>query len=207
MPERAPTAVPQEHPFERFADQLPAVLFAVEDGRPVYVRGACLELLGDPGETYVGDRARWERDSAGLHAITSAGDGEHPARTYGVLLAAGPGRDEVTALPGRGLLLEHLELATARARHTDGRVVLLHVALDGLDLVSAGLGRAAHDQVVREVARRVRATVSDTALVAALGDGELAVMLADLDGGAAQVAETVAGQVMIAAGQPLDVDD
>lgn len=119
---------------------------------------------------------------------------------------AEPARDPVTGLPTRALLLEHLGLATARARQQDHRVVVLHAGLMGLDLVGAGLGRSAHDEVCREVSARVRQTMPDTALVASVGDGELAVLLADVDGDPHLLAETAAGQVMVAAGQPLEVD-
>jgi predicted signal transduction protein with EAL and GGDEF domain len=47
---------------------------------------------------------------------------------------------------------------------------------------------------VREVARRLVATLPSTTLVATAGDGELAVLLADLDGDPHRDAETAAGQ-------------
>lgn len=206
MPEPAPAPTP--HPFAELGEHLPAVLFVLDhEGRPLQVEGACTELLGAPGDRYVGDRWSFERDAAELHATTTTVHTEDGARrTYGVLVPSTPGRDPVTHLPARALLLEHLRLATARARHGDGRVVVLHVALDGLDLVGAGLGRDAHEQVVREVATRVRQAVSDTALVASVGDGELVVMLADLGADAAHSAEAAAGQAIVAAGLPLEVD-
>ena len=199
-PDRAET-------LERFVNSVPAVLFATEDGRPVQVDGACVELLGRPGEDYIREPWRWERDRAELHAVTTSQETDDGVRrTYGVLVAPDPSRDGATSLPGRGLLREHLHLACARARKDDRRVVLLQVALDGLDLVGAGLGRAAQEEVLREVGRRVRAAVPDTALVAATGDGELAVMLADLEGNAEHTAETTAGELVVAAGRPLEVE-
>ena len=197
---------PTTPPLAELSDRLPAVVFVAEEGRPVQMEGACEELLGESKERYLAEPWLWERDRAGLHAVTRhvVEDGVH--RTYGVLVAADPGRDGITELPGRGLLLEHLRLAAARARQQDGRIALLHVGLEGLDLVNAGLGRAAYEQVLREVTRRIRAAMPETALLAALADGELAVMLTDLDGGAEQVAETAAGQVMVATGQPLEIE-
>lgn len=207
MPE--PASATDAHPLAELAGNLPAVLFVLDHaGRPVHLEGACTELLGAPADRYLTDRWAFERDAAPLHATTTTA--LHPEtgarRTYGVLVSAAPGRDPVTNLPGRALLLEHLKLATARARSGDGRVVVLHIALDGLDLVGAGLGRAAHEQVVREVAARVRNAAADTALVASVGDGELVVMLADLEADAAHRAEAAAGQAIVAAGRPLEVD-
>src|SRR3712207_8724512 len=57
------------------------------------------------------------------------------------------------------------------------RVAVLHVGLEGLDLVGAGLGRVAYEEVVRAVAQRIARTLPSTTLVAAAGDGELAVLL------------------------------
>ena len=189
-------------PLDQLVERIPAVVFVAEDGRPVHVDGACTELLGQPGELYVREPWRWDRDREGLHEVTTTVD----SRTYGVLLAEDPGRDGITALPGRTLLLEHLRLATARARASDDHVVVLHVGLDGLDLVAAGLGHDARGTALREVAARLRQSLGDTALVAGVGDGEFAVMLGDIEGAAESTAETAAGAVIVAAAQPLEVD-
>ena len=194
--------MPDLQDLERLVEKIPAVVFVSERGKPVHVDGACLELLGEPGERFVREPWRWEEARSGLHAITST-SGE---RTYGVLVEGDPSRDEVTHLPGRPLLLEHLRLATARARASDDHVVLLHVGLDGLDLVTAGLGHAARDEALREVAGRVKEALSDTALVASSGDGQLAIMLADVEGAAEQLVETAAGAVIVAAGRPLSIE-
>ena len=198
--------VVDQHPLAGLAEHVPAVLFVEEDRRLVYVSPAAPALLGGPAEQYLTDRAAWDRDRARLHELTTTVEADGVRRTYGVLVTGDPARDRVTLLPARALLLEHLRLATARARQQERRVAVLHVGLDGLDLVAAGLGRDAHDQVVREVAHRVRATMPDTALVASLGDGEIAVLLADVDGDPHVLAETAAGYVVTAAAQPLTVE-
>ena len=196
----------EHHPLADLVEHLPGVLFAVEEGRPVYVSPSSTALLGRPPEDYLADRRAWERDSARLHQLSTTVDHGGLTRTYGLLVASDPARDPVTLLPSRSLLLEHLRLATARARQQDRRVAVLHAGLDGLDLVAAGLGRDAHAAVVREVAHRVRATMPDTALVASLGDGEIAVLLADVEGDPHALAETAAGHIVTAAAQPLKVD-
>jgi diguanylate cyclase (GGDEF)-like protein len=195
-----------EHPLAELVEHVPAVLFAVEDGRLAYVSPASAELLGRPPGDYLADGRLWERDSARLHELSTTVEAGGRRRKYGALVASDPARDPVTLLPSRALLLEHLRLATARARQQDRRVAVLHAGLDGLDLVAAGLGREAHATVVREIAHRVRTTMPDTALVASLGDGELAVLLADVDGDPHALAETAAGHIVTAAAQPLRVD-
>jgi len=193
------------HPLAALVAHVPAVLFAAVDGRLTYVSAGASDLLGHPPEHYLADRRAWDRDSARLHELSTTVEEGGRRHTYGVLVAADPARDPVTLLPSRALLLEHLRMATARARQQDRRVAVLHAGLDGLDLVAAGLGRDAHADVVREVAHRVRTTMPDTALVASLGDGELAVLLSDVEGDPHALAETAAGHIVTAAAQPLTV--
>jgi len=194
------------HPLAELADRVPAVLFVCDDGRPRYISAGATDLLGETPERYLAEPWRWERDRGRLHEVSTTvlEDGIH--RTYGALVAIDPARDPVTKLPGRGLLHDHVTLAAARARQADGTVALLHVGIEGLDLVAAGLGRAAHDEALREIATRVRAALPDTAMVAAPADGELTVMLADLDKAPDGVAEATAGQLLEAASQPLRID-
>ncbi len=205
MADDRPPAAPAAHPFAGLAERVPAVLFVAEEGRPVQVGGACEELLGRPGDDYVREPWRWDRDRRGLHEVSTTEDGG-ARRTYGLLVAGDPSRDAVTGLPGRGMLLEHARLAAARAADQDRRVALLHVVLERLELVTAGLGREAHEEVLRQLVRRMRDAVPPASLLASVGDGELAVLLADLDGSAEQVAEAVAGQLIVVAGRPLKVD-
>ncbi len=191
-----------EHPLHELAERVPAVLFVAEHGKPVFVSPAVQQLLGNPAEHYLAHPIAWERDKQGLHEVSVIVD----QRTYGALVTADPGRDPLTGLPARGLLLEHTRAAVARARSSDRSVALLHAGLDGLDLVNAGLGRQAHDTVVEQIAARVREAMPDTAIVGSLADGELGVLLADVRGDPNALVEAAAGQLIVAAGRPLEVD-
>jgi diguanylate cyclase (GGDEF)-like protein len=194
---------PTTHPLAELAERLPAVLFVAEHGRPTFVSAASTTLLGRPPEDYLADPIAWERDKQALHEVATT-DGSH--RTYGALVAANLALDPLTGLPARGLLLEHVRAAVARARQTDRAVAVLHAGLDGVDLVAAGLGRPAYEEVIREVAARVREAMPETAIVASLADGELGVLLSDVDGDPAALVEAVAGHVIVAAGRPLEVE-
>ncbi|HEX8206556.1 MAG TPA: EAL domain-containing protein [Solirubrobacteraceae bacterium] len=193
---------PALHPLRDLADRVPAVLFVAERGRLLYVSPAARELLGRPPEDYLADTTAWEEDKQALHEVSTTTDG----RTYGALVGTDPSLDTATGLPARGLFLEHVRAALARARPADKAVAVLHAGLDGLDLVAAGLGREAYEQVIAEVAARVREALPDTAIVGSLADGELAVLLADLEGDPTPFAETVAGHLIVAAESALEVD-
>lgn len=197
------SADPVLHPLRDLAERVPAVLFVAESGRLLYVSPASRTLLGRPPGDYLADATAWHRDKERLYEVSTAQDG----RTYGALVATDPAHDAVTGLPARGLFLEHVRAAIARARPEDRSVAVLHAALDGTEMVAAGLGRAAYETVLADVARRVRAALPETAIVASLADGELAILLADVEGDPAQLAETVAGHVIVAAGRPLTAGD
>jgi diguanylate cyclase (GGDEF)-like protein len=114
--------------------------------------------------------------------------------------------DDLTGLPDRSLLREHLGLALARARDDDSEVALLHVGLDDFRLVNDSLGYEAGDGVLREVASRLRGGLRRTNVVARPGGDRFCVMIADLDRSAADVIEIVVGQIMAAVEEPLSVN-
>jgi diguanylate cyclase (GGDEF)-like protein len=199
------TAPSIDHPLRDLAERVPAVLFVAEQGQPTYVSAAATALLGRAPEVYLADAIAWERDKQRLHEISTTVDENGVPRTYGALVPVNAALDPLTDLPSRGLLLEHARAAIARARQADQNVALMHAGVDGLDLVAAGLGRDAYEEVIREVAARVRDAMPDTAIVASLADGELGILLADVSGDPHALVEAAAGHVMVAAGRALEV--
>ena len=115
--------------------------------------------------------------------------------------------DALTRLPNRALLREHLELAIARAQEEDREVALLHMDLDQFRLVNDSLGHAAGDEVLRQVAARIRDLTLATNLLARHGDDEFLILVPDLKKGThQQVAEIVAGQIAVALQDPFRID-
>ena len=116
------------------------------------------------------------------------------------------GYDELTGLLNRHLLSEHLGVAVERARQTDRQLALLHLDLDDFKLVNESLGPPAADEVLRQVAQRLRDLTRPVDLVARPGGDEFCVLLADIDGDAEDVAEIVAGQISVALEHPFSVE-
>ncbi|WP_328984923.1 diguanylate cyclase domain-containing protein [Thiorhodovibrio winogradskyi] len=85
--------------------------------------------------------------------------------------------DDLTKLPNRALFKEHLEQGQARARRAETRLALLFIDLDGFKAINDSLGHEAGDQVLREVARRLKSRVREQDLVARLGGDEFALLL------------------------------
>jgi diguanylate cyclase (GGDEF)-like protein/PAS domain S-box-containing protein len=101
--------------------------------------------------------------------------------------------DPLTGLPNRSTLEEHLARDLARAERSGDVVAALYIDLDRFKLVNDSLGHAAGDQVLVEVARRIRALTRGGDLLARLGGDEFMLACPGVD---AAAAEAVAAKVL-----------
>jgi diguanylate cyclase len=114
--------------------------------------------------------------------------------------------DELTGLPNRRLLGEQLDLALARARRGGLGVALLCLDLDNFKHVNDTLGHAYGDDLLAEIAHRLRAGARETDVVARVGGDEFVILLADLDvQEAPELAEGVARRVREALATPMAI--
>ena len=88
--------------------------------------------------------------------------------------------DELTGLPNRALMLERLRDSLRRAAGRGRLVGVLFLDLDRFKIVNDSLGHAAGDDLLREVARRIRETVRPDDTVARLGGDEFVVIMNDM---------------------------
>jgi PAS domain S-box-containing protein len=127
--------------------------------------------------------------------------------------------DELTGLPNRRLLVEHLRLALARARRSNRLVATLFVDLDRFKRINDTLGHAMGDRVLQVVADRLRACVRESDVlgrpespdgqhakhaVGRFGGDEFILVLADLHRGID--ADTVARRILRALEEPLAIE-
>ncbi|MEH6565934.1 MAG: EAL domain-containing protein [Halopseudomonas sp.] len=85
--------------------------------------------------------------------------------------------DALTQLANRSLFNERLQDATSRARQHEHQVALLHIDLDRFKQINASLGHAVADNLLQEVARRLRAAVQPQNLLARLSADEFVVII------------------------------
>jgi diguanylate cyclase (GGDEF)-like protein/PAS domain S-box-containing protein len=100
--------------------------------------------------------------------------------------------DPLTSLPNRRYLVEQLDLSLARARRQQSAVALLSIDLDRFKEVNDTLGHAFGDDVLAEVAKRLRAGARTNDVVARMGGDEFVILLSDLP---VDDAETIAAGV------------
>ncbi len=122
--------------------------------------------------------------------------------------------DALTGLPNRAMFREHLDIALARAERSGRGVAVLFVDLDDFKLVNDSFGHGAGDELLIEVAARLRDATRDTDVVARQGGDEFLILVADLTvGGAdedfdiAELALSVADQLRNALSQPFELVD
>ena len=89
--------------------------------------------------------------------------------------------DPLTGLPNRTLLMERVEIAFAESAATGQPFAMLICDLDDFKLVNDGLGHPAGDQLLVEVARRLRTSVRERDTVARFGGDEFVVVINNAD--------------------------
>jgi len=113
--------------------------------------------------------------------------------------------DSLTGLPNRSLFFQSAGDMIRRAGRHERRMALLFVDLDRFKSVNDSLGHQAGDQVLTEVASRLRAALREFDVVARLGGDEFAIMLDDIENDAtagavsAKLLESLAEPIVVAA--------
>ena len=88
--------------------------------------------------------------------------------------------DALTDLPNRILLQDRLEQSIQRAQRSGDRFAVLLIDLDGFKPVNDEYGHLAGDQVLQEIARRLKAQLRVTDTAARLGGDEFVVIVSDV---------------------------
>ena len=105
--------------------------------------------------------------------------------------------DALTGLPNRSLFFDRLNQAVISARREGGLLALLFVDLDRFKAVNDTFGHVLGDEMLQEVAERLKICVRDSDTVARLGGDEFVVLAHDIAevNDAALVAEKIIDQM------------
>jgi diguanylate cyclase (GGDEF)-like protein len=88
--------------------------------------------------------------------------------------------DALTDLPNRLLFTEHLLPELAQARRQSRPLAVLFLDLDNFKVINETLGHAAGDQLLQEVARRLKTGLRESDTVARVGGDEFSILLPEL---------------------------
>ncbi|MBM6551952.1 putative bifunctional diguanylate cyclase/phosphodiesterase [Marinomonas ostreistagni] len=126
-------------------------------------------------------------------------------RDYEVALYRLQNYDELTDLPNRHLLYQQLERAHKMATQRQRRYGILYLDLDGFKVVNDTFGHRLGDQLLQEVANRIKATIPSRSCLYRLGGDEFVVVLEHVQG--VDELERIAHSINAAAATPYPVSD
>lgn len=113
--------------------------------------------------------------------------------------------DFLTGLPNRTLFMEHLNCALAQARRLHAKTGVLFLDLDRFKNVNDSLGHTAGDQLLKEVAERLKLCMRESDTVARIGGDEYTVLLTHISH--ADDASKIAKKIMAALQRPYIINN
>jgi diguanylate cyclase (GGDEF)-like protein/PAS domain S-box-containing protein len=101
--------------------------------------------------------------------------------------------DSLTGLPNRSMLQDRVAQAISRAERSEKKLAVMFIDIDNFKNINDTLGHDVGDDLLREVARRLRMSVRGHDTIARQGGDEFIVLLEELDGqrGAGRVAQKI----------------
>ncbi|MEY2619630.1 MAG: regulator, domain-like protein [Pseudomonadota bacterium] len=186
-------------------DRLDQIRYALAQWQPVRVDLINYRRDGEPFWVDLDISPVWDKSRRLTHWVAVGRDvterkaAEHKIRYLAFY-------DALTGLPNRQLLLERLQATLERRAGAQGGA-LMFIDLDNFKVLNDTLGHQKGDQLLQQVARRLRACVSPEDTVARLGGDEFVVLLEPVSPSAAtpdtgDEAAAVADRIRRALGEP-----
>lgn len=112
--------------------------------------------------------------------------------------------DALTGLPNRSLLHDRLDQALTQATRSEHRLAVMFLDLDRFKRVNDTLGHDVGDQLLKQVAERLREAVRAADIVSRLGGDEFVVILPEIQD--EQDASRVAQKILAALAPPVNIN-
>ena len=120
------------------------------------------------------------------------------------LLADMATHDFLTELPNRVLLIDRFEVALAQAQRKEYKLAIMSLDLDRFKEVNDTMGHSVGDEVLKQVARKLSATVRSSDTVARLGGDEFLLLLQEIHD--LQDATTIAEKIVHLFKEPFTIE-
>ncbi len=112
--------------------------------------------------------------------------------------------DALTELPNRAMFQEYLSSELIRTAREYTRFALMYLDLDKFKYVNDSLGHLVGDELLKEVANRLRASVRRSDLVSRLGGDEFTVLLSNIS--RSDVVGQIAQKIIDTVSEPISID-
>jgi diguanylate cyclase (GGDEF)-like protein/PAS domain S-box-containing protein len=112
--------------------------------------------------------------------------------------------DQLTGLPNRALLNERFSFALSRAQRNKEKIAVMFLDLDRFKNINDTLGHSIGDQLLLEIAFRIKASIRDQDTVSRLGGDDFILVLPDID---ADGATHVAGKLIAEISKPCHIEN
>ncbi|MBQ0743281.1 MAG: diguanylate cyclase [Pseudomonas sp.] len=113
--------------------------------------------------------------------------------------------DHLTGLPNRALFLDRLQNSLQRAQRDDLRLAVLYLDMDNFKQINDTFGHSTGDQLLQEVAQRLKQCVRESDTIGRLGGDEFAVLLGNI--GKSGDATLVAEKILAKLSNPYSLND
>jgi len=113
--------------------------------------------------------------------------------------------DQLTALPNRQLFFSRLQHAVAQARRHAHYVAVFFLDLDGFKRINDTLGHRVGDQLLQEVAQRLKNNLRESDTIARLGGDEFTIILSEMT--QTKSATLVAQKILHLFQEPIEIGD
>jgi len=113
--------------------------------------------------------------------------------------------DTLTNLPNRMLFMDHLNLELAEARRNHKMLAVMFLDLDNFKNINDTLGHSMGDELLKEVAGRLKTCIRETDTIARIGGDEFNILLADISH--ADDAVPIAKKIMLLFKEPFKIDN